>query len=441
MIPVLSKPKDEITIADIQDLIDSEVPEGEQIEFKGTLPAKKGAVDPWMSGGNIGDRAKRVILEEAVAFANAHGGALLLGIKESKSKPPVAAEISPIPQCAELAERLKLVFRDCVEPQLPVLDIFAVRTEGEVGVVIIRVGRSRNAPHRVTKTLVFPIRRANRCEKMNTWEIQQMTLNVSSHGLLRMEERQPTEVQQRVKQRLRERSKRFLKEFKRLKTPEDAYGFRLTAVPVGDEIQIDRVFSQGKLTEEFNKPWHKVYEHKSNGRRELARDLDAQLSFWQPMPRAARGEHFRYVPDNPLRYNIYGELFCDGLIELGVVSSYQPIDVEDCLLFYSDLHVAMFANLAVWVDRVRRQVNAPTAEYALEVEIYAEGGCKSAMYDQMKRALEALQLDSTGFPIYPLDDSDKIPGLLALFHRDFWHSLGKGVGPREPAFRIEGWPA
>ena len=34
MIPVLSKPNDEITIADIQDLINSQVPEGEQTEFK-----------------------------------------------------------------------------------------------------------------------------------------------------------------------------------------------------------------------------------------------------------------------------------------------------------------------------------------------------------------------------------------------------------------------
>ena len=147
MIEVLSKPADQIGIRDIESLITSKVPEGEQIEFKESLPAKKQMPDPWITGKDqIGDPAKDKILTEVVAFANAHGGALVLGIKESDTKPPVAAEISPIPRCADLAERLKLVFRDCVEPQLPRLEVFAVPTEGQSGVIIMRVGRSRLAP-------------------------------------------------------------------------------------------------------------------------------------------------------------------------------------------------------------------------------------------------------------------------------------------------------
>ena len=64
-----------------------------------------------MDGKNkIGDRAKDALLKEAVGFANVYGGALLLGIGESEGKPPVAARISPIPRCVNLAERLKLVF-------------------------------------------------------------------------------------------------------------------------------------------------------------------------------------------------------------------------------------------------------------------------------------------------------------------------------------------
>ena len=113
MIEVLSKPAEQITAGDIESLIESEVPEGEQIEFKEKPSAKKGAVDPWMLGkGRIGDRGRDELLEEVVAFANAYGGTLLIGVKESKAKPPVAAEITSVPRCAELAERLKLVFRD-----------------------------------------------------------------------------------------------------------------------------------------------------------------------------------------------------------------------------------------------------------------------------------------------------------------------------------------
>ena len=82
MTEVLSKPADQIGIDDIKALITSKVPEGEQIEFKESLPAKKQPLDPWITGKDeIGDPAKNKILEEVVAFANAHGGALLLGSK------------------------------------------------------------------------------------------------------------------------------------------------------------------------------------------------------------------------------------------------------------------------------------------------------------------------------------------------------------------------
>ena len=91
MIEVLSVSANRINESHIESLIASKVPEGEQIEFKEGLPAKSGEKDPWMSGGNrIGDRAKNAILEEVVAFANAYGGVLLLGIKESDAKPAAA---------------------------------------------------------------------------------------------------------------------------------------------------------------------------------------------------------------------------------------------------------------------------------------------------------------------------------------------------------------
>ena len=132
MIDMLSKPVGEITIGDIQTLIESTIPESEQIEFKEAPPATNG-IDPWMSGGNIGDHAKNKILEEVVAFANAYGGVLLLGVKESSTNPSTAEEINPVPRCADLADRLKLVFRDCVEPHLPRVEIVGVPVKDDSG--------------------------------------------------------------------------------------------------------------------------------------------------------------------------------------------------------------------------------------------------------------------------------------------------------------------
>ena len=433
MIPLLSKPRDEIDISDIEYLIDSEVPEGEQIEFKETLPAKGQSVDPWMNGKNeIGDRAKNEILKEAVAFANAHGGALLLGIKESVSKPPIASEISPIPRCAELAERLKLVFRDCVEPQLPVFDIFAAPTEGEAGIVIIRVGRSRNAPHRVTKTLVCPVRRADRCEEMSMSEIQDMTLNVS-RGL------------ERLHKRLSERSEFFKEEFKRLETPDDAFGIRVTAAPVGDEIRFDRVFGQGSIIKQFDIPWRRITRH--IGARTLNVDSPScfQSLTWMPTLRSARAEgpfpeasRWQYR-EYEMAGSAYREFHCDGLVEMGCFSTGSTF-YNEVLRF--DWLIVIFANLVAWVDHIRRQADAPTTEYALEVEICVIGReIMVFLADGRSNGSGKLQPGSKIFPRYPVGDSDNIPELLAWFERDFWNFMGKDIGPDENNLQIEGWTA
>ena len=383
---MLSKPAHQIGIPDIESLIASNVPEGEQIEFKKSLSTKGYTADPWEDGKNkIGDRAKDALLKEAVGFANAYGGAVLLGIRESEAKPPVAAKIVPIQRCADLAERLKLVFRDRVEPQLPRIDIFAVPTEGENGVVIIRVGRSRLAPHRVTRTLVCPIRRADRCEEMSMREIQDMTLNVS-RGLERLE------------RQLSEHSERFRQEFKRLQNPGNAWGIRLTAAPVGDEIRIDRVFRQGGISEEFNEPWHKVLQGENSfvG----LESMDMLPNYWQPRLRSARAERELNFPNN-LRHNSYRELHWDGLIELGFVSCRGEKSNPFPLL--PGLPIEMFANLAVWADCIRRKSLAPTAEYALEFEVISIGG-PVGVYDNSdsphlyRSGPPALQAGTTTFP-------------------------------------------
>ena len=208
MTAALTKPAERIDAGDIQALIDASVPEGAQIEFKESLPARgSGDPDPWMQGdGKIGDRARNEILEEVVAFANAYGGALVLGIADSRSKPPVAADMVPLPRCAELAERFRQVFGACVDPPLPTLDIVSVPTTGDNGVIVFRTVRSRRGPHRVKPTLECPIRRDDRCEALSMREIQDMTLNLARGT-------------ERLERRLQERSMKFEEEFKRPRDP------------------------------------------------------------------------------------------------------------------------------------------------------------------------------------------------------------------------------
>ena len=436
MISVLSKPADQITVRDIESLIETAVPEGEQIEFKEALPAKGQSQDPWMSGEDrIGDRAKDAILEEALAFANAYGGALLLGIRESSQKPPVAKEISPIPRCADLADRLKLIFRDRVEPQLPQIEIFSIPLENQAGVLIIRVGRSRLAPHRDRKTLACPVRRADRCEKLSMREIQDMTLNVS-RGL------------ERLDKRLSDRAHRFQKEFECLLTPQHAYGMRITAAPIGEEIWLDRVFRLRSIVNELDEKWHQVYWQGTDPRQVLDQTEQLQPDRWRPMLRAARADFQSDTLSAHHHTNSFREIHCDGLLEWGFVSPRLifPEEAEKLgfpekgeLFFEPDWPIVLFANLAVWADKVRYRAHVPTAEYAIEVEIRVVGGPVTVKRYLGNRVIGRLQPGSNLFPRYSLGAPEELLQLLDRFRRDFWNFLGQS-GEEKTTLAIENWP-
>ena len=425
MIEVLSKPVDQIRISDIKSLIDSQVPESEQIEFKENLPARKNSTDPWIEGKNtIGDRAKNEILEEVVAFANAYGGVCLLGIKESSTKPPVAAKISPISRCAELAERLNLVFRDCVEPQLPQIEIIPIKTNGESGVLIIRVGQSRLAPHRVTRTLVCPIRQSDRCEKMSMRQIQDLTLNIS-RGLERLE------------RRLSERSERFQQEFERINEPEKSFGIRATAIPVGDEIRFDRVFRYSRIIDDLSEPWRTALQKKDGS--QIYKTDNTEPLHWRPILRGARAElHSEETHPHKPPEQIYREIYCDGLIELGYLSrTTTPQGGQD---LYPDIPLVLFANLIAQAHLVRNQAGVPMAEYAIEVEINVRG-VPAIVPSNSITPLGKLDPGKVTFPRYSLGDSNEGNDLLNLFYRDFLNSLGKDTRPEEDTLKIPDWPS
>ena len=433
MIGVLSKPPQEIDITDIEALIQYHVPEGQQIEYKKALSAKAQDADPWAEGQDrISDRAKNSILKEAVAFANAYGGALLIGIEQSDTKPPLATGIAPIPRCAELAERLNLVFRDRVEPLLPRPEIFAVRTDGESGVVIIRLSRSRLAPHRITGTLVCPVRRADRCEDMSMREIQDMTLNVS-RGLERLEKALST------------REDRFSQEFQRLATPEDAYGMRLTGVPVGGDVRLAQVFHNNTVSPECLNPNVVVFRQDEDGTQHQVLDLRKMLGLspynWRPMVRAARAEEAHKNRDTTYRAMYYMECHCDGLVELGFVS----VRMHDGSTFgvpnrpypiAADSPVAEFVNLAIWANQLRNTALAPASEYALEIEIRVYGGEVPVFQDEYD-GFGKLRPGKWHFPRYSLGDAAEVPTIAAIFERDFWHSLGRDVGKAQGTFIIK----
>ena len=426
MTAILSKPADRIGPGDIQALVAESVPESAQIEFKAGLPAKgSGDPDPWMQGdGRIGDRARNEILEEVVAFANAYGGALVLGIAEDGAKPPVAAGITPLPRCADLAERFRNVFHACVEPQLAALEIAAIRTAGDDGTVVLRTGRSRYGPHRVIPTLKCTVRRDDRCESLSMREIQDMILNLARGT-------------ERLERRLQERSKIFGEEYKRLETPDDAFGFRMTAVPVGDEIRFGSVYTGGNLIEVLRPPNVEIargLDNRDSPLRTIRSSHDMHFYDWRPMLRAARAEEC-HRPDQRVERYAYAEVHADGLLEWGFLSSrlirgFHTPKNSIKMNFDSEIPIATLAQLLVWADSVRQRASAPGAEYAVQPQFRVTADSVNVGGKDNNIAVGTIKRNDTDFPLYPLEASGEINKTVSRFERDFWNYFGKDPGSR-----------
>jgi hypothetical protein len=127
---------EEISEPDLQTLIDTGVSEGHLIEYKSNLYGRN-------------DEQIKEFLKDVSSFANTYGGHLLVGMEESEG---VASRIAPI--CgvdvdAEIA-RLENLLRDGLEPRVLGIRVRAVAVSPTGSVIVVRVPRSWNPPHRVS---------------------------------------------------------------------------------------------------------------------------------------------------------------------------------------------------------------------------------------------------------------------------------------------------
>ncbi len=178
---MLSKPFDQITANDIEDLCVRGAPENQLLEFKRELPADRGRIDPWMTGsGDPTAFAQDRLFREVTAFANAQGGTLILGIEETKNKPPRAATIRTLPRIHDLVARMDDSARARIEPVIPGLRIGGIEI-GDIGkgVLIIRTPASALGPHRVVSHGHAFVRRGTSSVQMTMREIQDLTLDLA----------------------------------------------------------------------------------------------------------------------------------------------------------------------------------------------------------------------------------------------------------------------
>lgn len=133
---LFAKPLDSVDQRDLQALLDARTPESEYIEYKR---------EPY----GHSDPQKKEFLKDVSSFANTSGGVLLIGIRAEKGLP---VEISPIPAEKIDAELLRMenLVRAGLEPSLTGIRMRGVPTGPDTGVILVRIPRSWNLPHRVS---------------------------------------------------------------------------------------------------------------------------------------------------------------------------------------------------------------------------------------------------------------------------------------------------
>jgi hypothetical protein len=144
-----SKQLDLINEADLQVLVDNQVPEDKLTEYKQELP-----------GG--GESQRKEFLYDVTAFANASGGDLIFGMKEQGSRAAGLVGLRVDDESAEI-QRLDNIIRTGVEPRIPGITYRFVPVRSGGSILILRVRRSWALPHvvKLSGTFRFYSRNAN----------------------------------------------------------------------------------------------------------------------------------------------------------------------------------------------------------------------------------------------------------------------------------------
>lgn len=167
---MINKELDEISIEDIQELIENSVPEGKTIEYKEEFSIS-------------GDEERKEFLYDISSFSNARGGDLIFGIKEDKATGyPVKIIGVHVENTDKLQLQIESLIRDCIAPRLQGLTLRFIKLEIDIYILIIRIVKSWNKPHQVTYKGIdkFYSRGNNGKYKLDVFELRNAFLSANS---------------------------------------------------------------------------------------------------------------------------------------------------------------------------------------------------------------------------------------------------------------------
>ena len=332
---MIDKDFDQIAAADVSDLCTEAAYESQLLEFKQELPGERDRPDPWAHGGSFTATARDALLREVVAFANAQGGTVVVGVEETEDDPPRAAAIRPIPRIHDLATRMAEAGRACVDPVLPSLQVRGIEVGGGAGdgVLLFRTGRSPVGPHRVRREGHAYIRRGASSVQMTMREIQDLTID-NLRGTDRLDSI------------FGERQAGFKGSLELVNTEHGAC--RITAVPLGGFPGIPRL----------ERPTD--FPIRNRFIINLGADVEVVAPSTAQMRQIVRG--FRWSRNDDI--TIRSEVYESGLIDLWYL--HPPTQDRNRFHFYIGWLLGAYLSALDAVDTARTMAGVPEWEFAVE---------------------------------------------------------------------------
>jgi len=409
MLPIFTKSVDEVEPTDVEQLLKEEYPETDSVEYKGRLPHKDGE-HPWYEGKRtVSYRTKRGVLKEVVAFANAEGGTLILGIEESNDQRRKATGYRLIPNCHDLADRLRKKAREHIRPILPTLSIGAVvinEAEYGGGIIIMRIPQSRRAPHRLETGQQKECyrRHSDRTEEMSMREIQELTLFRASAG---------DRLEKKLQKREDEFDQLYTEQKWRHLPKVPVIAFRITLVPASANLYVDDL-----MMEDVPPPPTICFPASYGGSEGTLRPRYEIKNFTPVLGGTASvtGRGSEQIL----------EIHRDGLVEAIYANPMHGDDGSGPELYTVQFLGLLLSALTV-AHRLRAAAGSPSAEYAMTIEIRSPSAPFKLSDPGASLDNATIESPRLVLPRRSVGNPEEFPSLARLAYRDLRNSARRSL--------------